>query len=124
MDTNQTSLSIALKYFNAWCQNDFEKTSSFLSDKIAFEMLINSYVSKAEFLQAVQFTASTLQEVILLTHLGNKEEAVLIYTLKLTGLAPLQICEHFKVRESKITFISHVHDTHELRNAGFDKNKT
>lgn len=122
MDTNQTPISIALKYFNAWCRNDFEKASSFLSDEITFEMPINSYATKAEFLQAVQFTASAVQEVILLTHLGNEEEAVLIYTLKLTGLAPLQICEHFKVRDGKITFIRHIHDTHELRNAGFDKN--
>jgi hypothetical protein len=122
MDTNQTPISIALKYFNAWCSNDFEKASSFLSDEIAFEMPINSYATKAEFLQAVQFTVGAAQEIILLTHLGNEEEAVLIYTLKLTGFAPLQICEYFKVRDGKITFIRHIHDTYELRNAGFEKN--
>lgn len=121
MDTNQTPLSIALKYFNAWCRNDFEKASSFLSGEIAFEMPINSYASKAEFLQAVQFTVGAAQEIILLSHLGNEEEAVLIYTLKLTGLSPLQICEYFKVRDNKVTFIRHIHDTHELRNAGFEK---
>lgn len=123
MDTNQTPQSIALKYFNAWHRNDFAKASSFLSEEITFEMPINSYTSKAEFLQAVQFTVAAAQEIILLTHLGNGEEEVLIYNLKLAGLAPLQICEHFKVRDNKITFIRHIHDTHELRNAGFDKSK-
>lgn len=124
MDTNQTPLSIALNYFNAWCRNDFEKASSFLSEEIAFEMPINNYTSKAEFLQAVQFTVGATNGVILLTHLGNEDEAVLIYTLKLTGLTPLQICEHFKVRDGKIIFIRHIHDTFGLRNAGFDKSKT
>lgn len=124
MNIQPTALSVALNYFNAWCRNDFEKASSFLSEEIAFEMPINNYTSKAEFLQAVQFTVGAAQEVILLTHLGNEDEAALIYTLKLTGLTPLQICEYFKVRDGKITFIRHIHDTHELRNAGFDKSKT
>lgn len=124
MNTQPTALSVALNYFNAWCRNDLEKASSFLSEEIVFEMPINSYSSKAEFLQAVQFTVGAAQEVILLTHLGNEDEAALIYTLKLTGLTPLQICEHFKVRDGKITFIRYIHDTHELRNVGFDKSKT
>lgn len=122
MNVDQKPISVALKYFNAWCRNDFEKASSFLSEEIAFEMPINNYANKAEFLQAVQFMVGVSQEIILLTHLGNEEEAVLIYTLKITGLTPLQICEYFKICDGKITFIRHIHDTHELRNAGFDKN--
>lgn len=121
METNQTPLSIALKYFNAWCRNDFDKASDFLSEEISFEMPINRYTNKTEFLQAVQLTVGAAQEIILLTHFGNEDDAALIYTLKLTGLAPIQICEHFKIRGKKIVFIRHIHDTYELRNAGFEK---
>lgn len=123
MNNKEKALSVAMEYFNAWSNQEFEKAASFLSDEIMFEMPINAYTSKEEFLRAVKFTAQATLKVNLLTRLGNEEEAILVYNLVLTGLAPLKICECFKVINNKIMFIRHIHDTYELRNAGFDKNK-
>lgn len=116
-----TAKDLALNYFNAWRHKDFEKASSFLSNDILFIMPINHYQTKDDFLQAVAFTANGVKDVQLLASFGNEDEAVLLYTLNFSGLSPFTLCEHFKLQDEKIVFIRHIHDTHELRNAGFDK---
>lgn len=119
--SKQTAKDLALNYFNAWKNKDFDKVATLLSDDITFEMPINNYETKEAFLQTVEFTASEATDVKLLTAIGDEYEAMLIYNISLTGLSPLTICEHFRVRDRKIVFIRHVHDTHQLRIAGFDR---
>lgn len=119
--SKQTAKDLALGYFNAWHNKDFDKASGFLSDNISFEMPINAYNTKDAFLQAVAFTANAASDVQLLASFGNGEEAVLLYVLTFQGVSPLTICEHFRVRDEKIVFIRHIHDTYKLRNAGFKK---
>lgn len=115
------ALSIAVEYFNAWTGKNYEKAGSLLSDNILFEMPINSYNNKNEFMQAVQFTASATSNINLLAKFGNDNEVILLYEFTLSSIGNLKIAEHFKVEKNKIVFIRHVHDTYELRKSGFDR---
>lgn len=122
MENNSTqALSVAVEYFNAWTGKDYEKAGSLLSDNISFEMPINSYKNKSEFMQAVQFTGSAASNITLLAKFGNDNEVILLYALTLEPIGKLRIAEHFKVEKNKVVFIRHVHDTYELRKYGFDK---
>lgn len=47
--SKQTSQDLALGYFNAWYNKDFDKASGFLSDNISFETPINAYKTKDVF---------------------------------------------------------------------------
>ena len=114
------ALQIVIEYFYAWNNNNFQQAADYLADNISFEMPINSYKTKNDFINAVQFTKS-ISEITLLSQLGNHEEAVLIYNLEMKGIFPFQICEHFKVQNGKVVFIRHIHDTYQLREKGFDK---
>lgn len=117
------ALTTAVDYFNAWSSKDFAKASALLSDNISLEMPINSYNNKAEFMNAVQFTGSAATNINLLAKFGNDNEAILLYDFTLP-MGTVRIAEHFKVEKNKIVFIRHVHDTYELRRAGFDKSSS
>lgn len=44
--SKQTAKDLALNYFNAWRNKDFDKVATLLSDDISFEMPINNYETK------------------------------------------------------------------------------
>jgi limonene-1,2-epoxide hydrolase len=116
-----TALETVLEYFKAWNNKNFKEAANLLSDNIAFEMPINSYGNKNEFMQAVQFIASASTNIKIIAKFGDETEAVLLYDVTLAPIGNLRITEHFKVEKNKIVFIRHIHDTYELRKAGFNK---
>ena len=119
--SNNNALKVALAYFQAWNNKDFEKVSDLISDAASFEMPINYYHHKNTFVEAVEFTANAASEVNLLAEFGDDKEAILLYDLNLKPIGKLRIAEHFKVDDDKIVHIRHIHDTHQLRLAGFEK---
>lgn len=72
-------------------------------------------------MEAVKFTGMAASEVKLLAKFGNEDEALLLYDMVLNPIGNLRIAEYFKISNCKINMIRHVHDTAELRKAGFDK---
>ena len=63
-------------------------------------------------------------EVKILAKFSNEDEALLIYDIVLNPIGNLRIAEHFKILDNKIKMIRNVHDTAELRNAGFEKSNS
>lgn len=120
--TKKQPLQIVLEYFKAWNNKEFDRASDYLSAEISFEMPLNSYTSKEAFMEAVKFTGNAVLYVQLLAEFGNENDALLLYDMELNPVGKLRIAEYFKVSNNKITLICHVHDTTELRKAGFDKN--
>jgi hypothetical protein len=118
---NNSPLGIALDYFRAWSNKDFDKAAACLSEDISFEMPINSYPDKLSFMEAVKFTGRAASGINLLAEFGNENEALLLYDMLLDPIGNLRIAEYFTVSNGKITMIRHIHDTAELRKAGFDK---
>jgi hypothetical protein len=121
--TEKQPLSIALEYFNAWKSKEFDKAADCLSENISFEMPINEYTNKQAFMQAVKFTGAAASEIKLLAEFENENEALLLYDMVVNPIGNMRIAEHFKISNGKITMIRHVHDTVELRKAGFDRTK-
>lgn len=72
-------------------------------------------------MEAVKFTGMAASEGKLLAKFGNEDEALLLYHMVLNPIGNLRIAEYFKISNCKINMICHVHDTAELRKAGFDK---
>lgn len=124
MENQKQSLTIALAYFKAWSSKEFDKAANSLSEDISFETPINSYGNKQTWMEAVKFTGMAVSGVKLLAEFGNEDEALLLYDMVLNPIGNLRIAEHFKISNSKITMIRHVHDTAELRKAGFDKSNS
>jgi|SRR5215831_8912356 len=116
-----TALKTVRDYFNAWNSNNFEKAASCLSEHIVIETPINSYSTKNQFMEAVKFTAEAVSSLQLLAEFGNKDEAILLYDMTLSPIGSLRIAEYFKVEDEKITMIRHIHDTAEMRKAGFER---
>lgn len=112
-------LAIALQYYEAWTNKNFDKAADCLSDNVVFETPVNSYASKEEFMKAVAFTAGSVSKTNLLAQFGNENEALLLYDMELNPLGNLRIAEYFKVENNKVIMIRHVHDTFELRKVGF-----
>ncbi len=108
-------MAIALAYFNAWTTGDIAKAGEYLTNDITFEMPINEYHTKEAFMHAVAFTAQHASGIKMLASLGNEHEAILLYEFVFAPVGQLIIAEHFKVKDNKINFIRHVHDTHALR---------
>lgn len=115
----ETSLAIVQAYYRNWTNQNYDEAANLLDEKIQFEMPINTYENKNEFMQAVRFTGDNATNVHLLSELGNETEAVLIYDFNFADIGGMLIAEHFKVNNGKIVFIRHIHDTFQLRKAGF-----
>jgi len=112
---------VAMRYFNAWTRKDFNLAGSLLSEYAKFDMPINTYRSKQEFMAAVQFTANALTSITLHAAFEGRGQAIMLYDIALPGVGVMRIAEFFKLEEDRITEIWHIHDTHPLRNTAFNK---
>ena len=114
------ALSVARAYHRAWSTRDLEHVGEHLADELRVEVPINSYASKADFLEAVLRTARMTSGVRLLAELGDSEQAMLLYDMTLP-IGDLRVAEHFTVHDGKIRTIRQIHDTAGLRAAGFER---
>lgn len=118
---SKSSLGIVQAYYQNWTNKNYDEAANLLDENIKFEMPINNYKNKSLFMQAVKFTGDNATNIHLLTELGNDTEAILIYDFHFAPIGNIRIAEHFKTKNDKIVFIRHIHDTFQLRNAGFGK---
>ena len=121
--TSKSSLAIVQAYYRNWTSKNYDKAANLLDENIQFEMPINNYENKSVFMQAVKFTGDNATNLHLLTELGNDTEAILIYDFNFAPIGNMRIAEHFKTKNCKIVFIRHIHDTFQLRIAGFSKDQ-
>jgi hypothetical protein len=60
-----------------------------------------------------------VKSVTLLAELAKENEAMLLYDMEVDRVGKLRVAEHFRVIDGKITRIRQIHDTAQLRAAGF-----
>lgn len=82
-------------------------------------MPINTYGSKAAWIEAVRGTGQAVSRVEVLAEFSNDGEALLLYDMEIKPIGDIRIVEHFTVADGCITRIRHIHDTAALRAAGF-----
>jgi len=123
MTNEAEALEVARAYHRAWSTRDLDAVGDHLSEELTIEVPINAYPGKPEFLEAVHRTAEMARSVKVLSELGGRGEAMLLYDLELPKVGVLRVAEHFTVRGGRITRIRHIHDTAALRAAGFERRR-
>lgn len=119
MTDDANALTVARAYHRAWTGANFEEAAGYLADDLETDVPLNTYRSKAEWLDAVRGTRHLTSSVNVLAALGDDDEAILLYDMVLDPVGELRVAEHFAVADGRITRIRHVHDTVALRAAGF-----
>ena len=111
-----SALSVARAYHRAWTGGHFDEAAGYLAESLAVEVPINSYPTKASFVQAVRFTREMTSGIEVLSELGGAGEAMLLYDMSLP-FGTMRVVEHFSVSEGRIDRIRQIHDTHAFRAA-------
>lgn len=106
---------IARRYHDGWSTGHFDEAEALLADDVIIEVPINDYPTRASFARAVASFAQMVEDVQLLSELGDADEALLLYDLRVRGLGPLRIAEHFTVKDGRIVRIRQIHDTAAIR---------
>ena len=115
------TLALVRAYHRAWTSQDFDEAGRYLSDDLRTDVPINTYGSKAEWIQAVRGTRQAVTSIEVLAEFSNDGEALLLYDLEIKPIGDIRVAEHFSVADGRITMIRHVHDTAALRAAGFGR---
>jgi hypothetical protein len=110
------ALSVARAYQRAWTGGSFDEAAGYLAENLAVEVPINSYPTKASFIQAVRFTREMTSRIELLSEVGGDGEAMVLYDM-LLPFGTMRVAEHFSVSDGRIERIRQIHDTHALRSA-------
>jgi limonene-1,2-epoxide hydrolase len=118
MPTEQT-LSVVRAYHRAWTSKDFEEAARYLAPHLETEVPINTYSSTEQFLEALTGFGQLVGAVDLLAEFADDDEAMLLYDMPVEGIGTLRVAEHFTVADGRIARIRQVHDTAQLRAAGF-----
>ena len=108
-------LDVARAYHDAWEDRSYEKAWALLDPALTVDVPINSYASKADFIEAARWTREAATSVTRPAEFGADQQAVLIYDMSLP-VGTLRIAECFRVENGRITAITHIHDTAGLRN--------
>lgn len=119
MTRDGSALSVARAYHQAWTSQDFDAAGRYLADDLETDVPLNTYGSKADWVQAVRGTRQITSTVRVLAEFGTDDEALLLYDMVLEPIGDLRIAEHFVIADGRIVKIRHVHDTAALRAAGF-----
>jgi uncharacterized protein YndB with AHSA1/START domain len=113
------ALSIARSYHDAWTGGDFERATSLLASDLVVDVPLNHYPTPDAFASALRSFGAMATDVALLSETAADDEAMLLYDMDVPGVGRLRIAEHFTVSGDRIARLRQVHDTAELRAAGF-----
>jgi ketosteroid isomerase-like protein len=116
MRNEAKALAVAQDYHRAWNEGRFADAAERLSERLAIEVPINAYATKAQFMEAVERTRGMTSRVELLAELGSESEAVLLYDMTLP-FGEMRVAEHFTVEDGRISRIRQIHDTAAIRAA-------
>lgn len=116
----RSALDIALAYHGAWTSGDVPAAARLLSSDATFDVPLNAYSTKDSFISALRsFGGATRRVDVLASFEGIDDDSCLIYDMEVKGLGTLRVAEYFKVVDSKIVVLRQIHDTADLRAAGF-----
>jgi hypothetical protein len=116
MTVETRALALARAYHRAWTSERFADAGKCLSDELQVEVPINSYATKAAFLDGVRRTRAMTSKVDILADFGNDDEALILYDMTLP-FGQIRIAEYFAVKDGRIGLIRHIHDTAAIRAA-------
>jgi hypothetical protein len=119
MDDSEWTRAVVLKYHAAWTRKDFAAARAILSPNLQVEVPVNQYPTRDSFAEALAGFGSFARDVALLGEFAQGEQAMLLYDVDVAGLGPFRVAEHFTVKGDVITRIRQIHDTWEIRKAGF-----
>ena len=117
--TGEHALSVVRAYHDAWTARDFDTAVSLLAGDLHVEVPINDYPTTGSFASALRSFGAQATTVDLLAEMGRDGEAMLLYDMEVRGLGTMRVAEHFTVSGGKIVRLRQVHDTADLRAAGF-----
>lgn len=110
--------SIANAYFRRWTAGRFDEAVALLDPSLTVEVPVNDYPTRASFAAALEGFGGLVEQVELLSELGDDEEAMQLYDMRVAGVGSMRVAEHFTVRDGKIVRLRQIHDTAHVRAAG------
>ena len=117
--TRRAALEVARRYHDAWSSKNFDEAARYLSPELETDVPLNTYDGRDDFVGALTGFGGLVTHVDLLAEFENGDEALLLYDLPVEHVGVMRVAEDFTVADAVITRIRHVHDTADLRAAGF-----
>jgi hypothetical protein len=100
--TEQSALSIATAFLDAWTGQDLDAAGQFLASDFVFEGPIAHYRSAQEFLDGSRPFSARLRSWSGIAAFGDAKEALLLYDLVLVSGELMRIADHYVVSDGKI----------------------
>ncbi|HTF80158.1 MAG TPA: nuclear transport factor 2 family protein, partial [Cytophagales bacterium] len=75
-------IETAKSYYEAWKAMDISKAAAYLAAEVTFDVPINFYHTKEDFIDALAYTAKAIKDVRLLAAYGDDESALLVYDME------------------------------------------
>jgi hypothetical protein len=117
--TTTTTLATVRAYHDGWTRKQFDRAIGLLAADLTVEVPINDYSTTDSFAKAVVAFGAMTRSVELLAEFASGDEAMLLYDMDVEGLGRMRVAEHFTVAGGRIRRIRQIHDTYQLRIAGF-----
>lgn len=115
--SHASASQIARSYLNAWSEGRYEHAATFLAEGIVVEVPINTYPTKASFVEALITFGNLVTEVDLLAEMESGSEAMQLYDMRVAGLGTVRVVEHFTLDNGAVVRLRQIHDTAPFRNA-------
>lgn len=119
--TEAADSTVARRYFEAWSTGRYDDAIALLDERLVVEVPVNEYPTRESFASALKLFASLSEEVELLSELSCRDEAMLLYDMKVRGVGALRVAEHFTVENGRVVRLRQIHDTAPVRAAGLGR---
>jgi SnoaL-like domain len=104
-------LTVAQAYHAAWTAKNFSRAADLLSAQLHVEVPINDYPTKASFVEALASFGTLVTAVDLLAEMGQADEAMQLYDMRVDDLGTIRVVEHFTIADGQIAQLRQIHDT-------------
>jgi hypothetical protein len=111
------TLSVVRRYHESWTSKNFEQAIGLLAPTLQVEVPINAYPTAESFAEALRHFGALVTRVDLISEMSKRDEAMLLYDMRVEQLGTLRVVEHFTVADGKITRLRQIHDTAAIRAA-------
>jgi ketosteroid isomerase-like protein len=113
-----SALDVVTAYTEAWAGKDMEAAAGYLAADVVFDGAAARYESSEPLLRGLAgFVARIAPGWRQLAAVAQREQAMLMYEVRLPSGKPIRLAEHFTVRDGKIRSETLVFDTAALREA-------
>ena len=119
MAMTTTAADLVSGYHQAWTAGNFDDAVALLAADLQVEVPINHYPTKDAFGRALRDFAQQVSSVEVLSQMATNDQAMMLYDVRIEGLAPLRMVEHFTVSDGKIVRVRQIHDTATLQKSRF-----